>query len=326
MKKIAILIPYIGRLRPDFGYWLQSVKNNPTIDFFLLTDASVISPPANLKVISSTFKELRSKFQSRFDFQLCLTHPYKFCDLRPAYGEVFSELLKGYDFWGHTDMDIVYGDLRKYLSEEILEQYDKIYGNGHFSLYRNTPQINEIYKKVEVPTYRQVFSFSEGCAFDEYYGVGAYWAEKLSDRFYRAYPFDDIDYAVPHFEAQMRRKELKGHTNFMYSYEEGKLFRLSLFNDTIVKNEIMYAHFQKRKMNCNVELSDSFMIVPNSYIAPVVKLNVELMCQLTQGVPVSMLKIYIDRLKNKLRKWFFSIILNGEKKPIVTDALKYYKE
>lgn len=326
MRRIAIIIPYIGILKPEFEFWLHSVRNNPSIDFFLLTDAEITSSPDNIKIIPSTFTELKQRFQSCFDFELCITHPYKFCDLKPSYGEVFADILNGYDFWGHTDMDIVYGNLRKYLPDDILEKHDKIYGNGHFSLYRNTPDVNSIYRKIEVPTYRQVFSFSEGCAFDEYYGVGAYWAEKLSDRFYRSYPFDDIDYAVPHFEAQMRRNELKGHTNFMYSYEKGSLFRLSIHDGKIVKNEIMYAHFQKRKMECTVQPSDNFQIVPNKYIAPLENIDVATIKQLTQGVPVSEYKIFRDRLRNKMKKWFFSKILNGENKPIVTDAIKYYKE
>lgn len=326
MKKIVLVIPYIGKFRPDFKFWLKSVKSNPTIDFILLTDNNIIDVPDNVKVIPTTFESLNTQFQKNFDFSLCIAKPYKYCDLRPCYGEVFRDLLEGYDFWGHTDTDIVYGDLRKYLPDDILEKHDKVYGNGHFSLYRNTPEINSIYQKVEVPTYRQVFSFSEGCAFDEYYGVAAYWAEQLPSRFFKAYPFDDIDYELPHFEAHMRRRELKGHTNFMYEYDKGHLYRLSLFDGHISRNEIMYVHLQKRLMNCDILPSDHFMIVPNKFIDFVPSITPRRIIELTQGVPVSKIKIYKNRVENKLRKLFFSTILNGERKPVVTDAIKYYRE
>mgnify|MGYP006914994972 CR=1 FL=1 len=35
--------------------------------------------------------------------------------------------------------------LRKYLSEEILNKYDKIFHLGHLSLYRNTVEMNTMF-------------------------------------------------------------------------------------------------------------------------------------------------------------------------------------
>ena len=44
--------------------------------------------------------------------QVTLDRPYKLCDFKPAYGFIFGEYLKEYDYWGHCDIDIVWGDLR----------------------------------------------------------------------------------------------------------------------------------------------------------------------------------------------------------------------
>ena len=62
-----------------------------------------------------------------FDFAITLHTPYKLCDYKPAYGEIFAPELSGYDFWGYGDMDLVFGDLRAYFTEDKLRKYDKFY-------------------------------------------------------------------------------------------------------------------------------------------------------------------------------------------------------
>jgi len=328
MKTIAIIIPYIGKLRPDFPFWKESVKANPTIDFYLLTDAIVDNPPANLYVLKSTFHEINARFQRIFDFELCIKTPYKYCDLKPCYGEAFADIVSGYNFLGHTDMDMIYGNLRTFLNDEILDSNDKIYGLGHFSLYRNTPEINAIYRNVAVPTFRQVFSFSEGCAFDEYYGIARYFDEICHDRFYQAYPFDDIDCTQGEFIAQMRRCELSRKKHFIYSFENGLLFRISIEDGKIVKDEIMYAHFQKRNMSIDTKPCERFLIVPNRYIDYMENLTVDKVIDLSKGKSYHLkrIKLLFDRFRNKYRKCFNSTILNGYEKPEVPNSIKYYTE
>ena len=66
--------------------------------------------PDNVKVINMSFTELRKKVQSCFDFKIYLGKPYKLCDYKCAYGLIFEEYIKNYDFWGHCDLDCIYGD------------------------------------------------------------------------------------------------------------------------------------------------------------------------------------------------------------------------
>ena len=103
------------------------------------TDNKVETIPGNLKVISTTFDALRHRIQSHFDFKICLPQAYKLCDFKPCYGEVFADFIKEYDFWGYTDMDMVYGDIRHFITEKLLVSYDRILSLGHFSLFRNHP-------------------------------------------------------------------------------------------------------------------------------------------------------------------------------------------
>ena len=104
MKRIAFVVPYYGKLPDFFRTWAYTAGylKNQNIDFFLVTDLLVpFELPSNIKVVEITFQELKQRIQTQFDFHISLETPYKLCDYKPAYGLLFSDLLRGYDFWGH---------------------------------------------------------------------------------------------------------------------------------------------------------------------------------------------------------------------------------
>ena len=76
----------------------------------------------------------------------------KIWDFRCALGLLYAKELEGYDFWGHTDFDCVYGDTSKWVTDEFLNELDvhsnhNTYVNGCWTLYRNIPEVNELFKK-----------------------------------------------------------------------------------------------------------------------------------------------------------------------------------
>ena len=100
MRKIVLIILYFGRFRNDNSFWLKSVELNPSIDFLIFTDQNV-EVPENVKIVQTTFPELVKSIQNKFDFKIAIPQSYKLCDFRPAYGELFKEYIKDYDFWVH---------------------------------------------------------------------------------------------------------------------------------------------------------------------------------------------------------------------------------
>jgi len=92
-------------------------------------------------------------------------------DLKPAYGTIFEDYLESYDFWGHTDIDMIYGDIKKFITDNILRKYDVItsrdkYLAGFFTLYKNCKKTNRLYKKC--PSYKKIFLDSDNLySFDE---------------------------------------------------------------------------------------------------------------------------------------------------------------
>ncbi len=67
--------------------------------------------------------------------------------LKLAFGFLFAEIKKGYDFLGHGDIDVVYGNIRDFMTEEVLNNQDVIsswhdYNTGTFCLFRNNKLMN----------------------------------------------------------------------------------------------------------------------------------------------------------------------------------------
>ena len=80
--------------------------------------------------------------------------------LKPAYGEIFKEDIKIYDFWGFADLDIIWGSIESFIDDNKLNRFDILTSRekniaGHFTLLRNTNKINKLYKKV--PDYKTFF-------------------------------------------------------------------------------------------------------------------------------------------------------------------------
>jgi len=83
-------------------------------------------------------------------------------DYYPAHGLLFDKWIGGADFWGHCNWDMVFGRLDKWFDDKFLSDCD-IFGNdpdainGIFSLYRNTPFINHLFK--EHPLWKEAFAY-----------------------------------------------------------------------------------------------------------------------------------------------------------------------
>ena len=153
--KVAVILPYYGKFPNYFTLFLNSCSYNKKIDFLIFTDNLYEDEyPNNIKFINLSFIEMQKLAQDKLGFKIELRNPYKLCDLKPAYGIVFSEYLKEYYYWGFGDIDLIYGDLQKFLFELINKSFDIIsFRNeiisGSLSFFRNTKNINTLYQNID---------------------------------------------------------------------------------------------------------------------------------------------------------------------------------
>jgi hypothetical protein len=87
----------------------------------------------------------------KLNLDVIIRMPYKICDFKPTFGKIFEEYLAGYDFWGYCDADLIFGKIRSFISDRMLEKFDIIntyYGflSGPFCLYKNIPSVCNLYQ------------------------------------------------------------------------------------------------------------------------------------------------------------------------------------
>ncbi len=279
MKTICFILPYFGTMPNYFDKFLESCAQNNTINCLVFTDAKTShSYPDNVTVHYLTFAEFCNYFTKKLGHQP--PFPYKLCDYKTTYGYVLQEFITEYDFWGYCDCDLIFGDIRKFVTDEILLHYDKIFTRGHCTLLRNTPVYNELFRKVISRgkyTFTEVWQIPTACASDEWGGISSYCAEHNIPQ-YDKMVFDDIQYnnlrifrttreiisVAPPLVAE--RKQYCKDKNLIYRYENGKLQRAFLRGGVVCYEEVMYVHFQKRKLDHNRHVpNDCYLIAPNYF-------------------------------------------------------------
>ena len=265
MKKYSICIigVYFGMLPKYFNLWLKSCENNKDVDFLIIGDNSLENLPQNVRCVEMTIDQMRMRADKALGFKTVLDRPYKCCDFKVVYGMVFQDLLTEYDFWGHCDFDLIFGDIRKFITSDILCKYDKILDLGHLSLYRNTPQCNNRFKLPgslcgdDITTY----TTKRITAFDERGGIfQIYKSNNLP-------MYDKNVYAdIASVYKQFRLIEKKNYKYQTFYVENGAVYRAYYENGTVNTDEFLYIHFKKRGFNSTLENSNKrYYITPQGF-------------------------------------------------------------
>lgn len=320
--KIAIIGVYFGKLPKYFNLWLQSCKYNETIDFLIFTDNIIENVPKNVFVYKMTLKKMKEMADFALGFATALTTPYKCCDFRPAYGCIFSKYIKNYDFWGHCDFDLIFGDIRNFITDDILSENDKIFNLGHLSLYKNNEECNNYFKLEgsKCGDYKTVFKNEINVAFDEKGGIYQIY-KKNSIPVYDKRKFADISMIYKRFRLALN------DTNYKYQvfyWENGHTYRKYIDMGSVKKEEFCYIHFKKRPnftISFDEKNTDAFYITMFGFIPKSRAQTIDIIKKYNPPQPVEELlitiKYEIARItKNILRPLykFIKIIPNKRRK------------
>lgn len=310
MKRIRIVIPYFGILPPPFRFWWQSALANPTVDFLFVTDCGELQTEQNIEVVHMSFDECRALVNSKMDMEVALRRPYKLCDLRPCYGVIFADWLQGYDYWAFGDIDLIYGNIRRFFTDEVLDRYPYISGFGHLTLVRNTDEWNNFFRqRVDGCQYwEDVMSTEKNCIFDEY-GCGG-----LSDMVkavrpedvYDVRPFDDLRTPRDFFCFVSECKQYMDSLNLVFEYKDGEMYRV--FNDRwkLKKEPTLYVHFKQRQslIQLQTEPTNHYLFIPNRII-PFRSYGLQDILRWTKCSPwYSLYFYYAYRIGGRLRRIF----------------------
>lgn len=295
-NSIALIVVYLGRIPSYFDVWLKSCAANPNVTFLYFTDQSLhgVSIPENVRTYNITLADINIRLNVLFNQDYKVANAYKMCDLRPLYGELFAEELKSFDFWGHCDVDMVFGQISHFITDEILARYDKVLTLGHFTLYRNTDKINSVYRVLDKRNrYKDVLTTDDSCFFDEgiFQQIIPMYRKKhlfpvwlyddryninsiFADNGIPYYVNFDIIADVNYFEDNLQLVwgsciDYNDHhsRHSVFAWNDGRLVRHYLEHGEIREEEFMYIHLQKRAMETHLNVSEvqSFLIFKHSF-------------------------------------------------------------
>lgn len=271
MKSICYIVPYFGKLPCNFQIWLDSCGYNNTINWIIFTnDSTNYIYPKNVRRVILTFEEMKNKIQQHYNSKINIDNYWRLSLFKPAYGEIFNEYIKKYDFWGHCDVDLIWGDIRKFLTDDILENYEKIGFQGHSTLYKNLDEVNQRYKTIVEGklSYKEIFFGNKRYSFDENGMEDIY--KFLNIPYYKKTNFAHLSkYDYSFFLKYLPKEEDYKNERQIFEWRNGKLNRVYLNNGKLFYEEFMYLHFFCRPIKfCvkNLEKNKIYAIYPDKFI------------------------------------------------------------
>ncbi|WP_229755352.1 DUF6625 family protein [Hymenobacter cavernae] len=171
-KRLAVIIVYFGRFPKYMPYFLQSASYNPGVDFWIFTDAFYgdYKQYDNIKFIDMSLLAFNKLASEKTQFTVAVKNSYKLCDFKPMYGFILADYIRSYSHWAHCDVDMVFGNIDRYLTENSLYNYDVVsshgrYISGAFTMYKNVEDINKAFMLSK--DYKKVLADEKYLSFDE---------------------------------------------------------------------------------------------------------------------------------------------------------------
>lgn len=264
MNKCLFIICWFGKLPDYFKVWLKSAEFNKEFDFLILTDDIYSGRlPNNVFVNHYTLTMFSENARRVLGKEVNIKRAYRVCDFRPMYGVLFNNYLKNYDFWGYCDLDLVFGKLSDFITDDILSQNDAFFNAGHLTLIRHSKETDNLFKlNGGCFSYKTVIKRDAIFAFDEYTGIQRI-AKKHSIK--ACYGLNYVDADSRFYQITSRSVKFNPKRQAYY-WENGNLYRCKIENNNIFYQKIAYIHMQKRKINRVNTSKDSFWVCPDGYI------------------------------------------------------------
>lgn len=155
-RRVAIIVTFLGPAPFWMSAFLQSCRRNPDVQWLIYCDFP--EPPAtpeNVAFLPLDLREFNERASDATRTAIAITPASmrKMCDLKPAYGLMFADALRPFEWWAYSDLDIIWGDLGRFVSAEMLDHYNIISSRqrkigGHLALFRNTDAVNRTFEQI----------------------------------------------------------------------------------------------------------------------------------------------------------------------------------
>jgi hypothetical protein len=265
--RICLILAYLGPWPTYFDLFVHSIRFNADVDWLFVCDQPLpdVDIPPNVRVLNTTKAELAQRIADAARTPVNLSIPYKLCDFRPAYGVTFRNELRGYDFWGHCDNDIVFGRIRRFITDEILDAHEKVLMHGYMQLYRNSAAGNSFYQiAAESIRYQDVFADPRYHGFDEWSGIARVFKHHKIPYFQQEFMATPVPWRY-----ELQAALVENYYPQAFVWDEGRIVRLHWDGAQIVETEFALIHLMRRKMKpTNFPIDASlrrFAVLPDGF-------------------------------------------------------------
>lgn len=257
--KIIVIIPYFGQWPVWIDYFIKSCAYNPEITWLIYTDCGEPNQKAdNVCYKHMSFKEYTYLVSERLNISFLPKTSYKLCDIKPALGFIHEEEVEQYDYWAFGDIDVIYGDIKSYLTDNMLSHnlisFHKHRVSGHLCLIKNTDKMNKAFMRYK--GWKVIFEDPEHRCFDEKHFNSLFISHKNWPKWLR-----DIVYYPRYFMRTAYFKESHSTNNTFVPWVDGSFDfpefwqwgEGKLYAEDDRGREFPYLHFLhwKREWNSN---------------------------------------------------------------------------
>ena len=176
---VIIIISYFGIWPEWINLFMESCRLNPTIDWIIYSDCGACeNTPANVQIRAVTYADYCARIAHALKIDFRPEQTYKLCETKIMTGMTHAQDIKGYDFFGYGDIDLVYGNIRDILKTSLSSDCNLISTHsflvsGHFALMRNSFRMRNAFRMI--PSWRTHVLAKDYVSVDEHRFSKVFW-------------------------------------------------------------------------------------------------------------------------------------------------------
>jgi hypothetical protein len=239
---ITIINTYFGQPPAWLPAFLRSCQANPDVRWLIYADFGAPGPtPPNVTFRPLALRQFNERASAAIGAPVSIEQANlrKVCDFKPIYGLMFADDLQGADFWAYSDLDVVWGDIRRFVTDDLLNAHIIVSPRqrklgGHGTFVRNVEANNRIYQIV--PDVLAVLTHPLYQRLDENI-LTHHLRELIAKSSFKARPKIYWQQEMT-ISAEYQKALLAGGTDWKMWWRSGRAFDAE-------GREVMYLHFHK---------------------------------------------------------------------------------
>ncbi len=153
-RPLVLIVQWFGPWPDWINFFVESCKWNKDVDWLVITDQR---PPdnraGNVRYRHASFATHVEFIGERIGIRLAASEPYKACDFKPCLGFAYEDEIAGYANFGYCDLDVIFGNIRAFYTDDLLQRYDVLSTHerrlsGHLTVLRNDSLHRNAFRRI----------------------------------------------------------------------------------------------------------------------------------------------------------------------------------